>query len=316
MNQPFPHATREPLVQIGAFPAEHQARIDQAYRPVTLDQALADESLRTSVRGLLMRGNAKADPALIARLPALKIISNFGVGYDGVPLAAAREQGIVVTNTPGVLDAAVCELAVGLLLGLLREIPQSDRFVREGQWTGGAYALTTSLEGLRVGIVGLGRIGKGIARRLEPFGARIAYGGGRLQQDLPWRHVGGVIELAAESDVLILSCPGGEATRGLIDARVLAALDDGWLVNVSRGTVVEEPALIQALTNGRLRGAALDVFDKEPLGESPLRRLPKVLLSPHAGSATHQTRDRMLALALENLREVLAGRPAVTAVPL
>lgn len=316
MTQAATTASREPLIQIGNFPPEHQARIDAAYRPVTLEQALADESLRTTVRGLLMRGNSKADPAVIAQLPALKIISNFGVGYDGVPLAAAREHGVVVTNTPGVLDAAVCELAVGLLLGLLREIPQSDRYVRDGSWTRGAYALTNTLEGLRVGIVGLGRIGKGIARRLEPFGVKIAYGGGRLQSDVPWRHVGGVIELATESDVLILSCPGGEATRGLINAPVLAALDDGWLVNVARGSVVDEPALIHALMHGRLRGAALDVFDKEPLGDSPLRDLPHVLLSPHAGSATQQTRDRMLALALENLREVLAGRPAVTAVPL
>lgn len=303
----------ETVVRIGDFPPALQQQIDREFRCLPADTVLADDGLRRRVRGLITRSNYKVPAPLLDQLPALRVISTSGVGYDGIPVAQALRRGIVVTNTPGVLDAAVCELGIGLLLSLLREIPGADRHVRDGSWQRGAYPLTTSLHGMRVGIVGLGRIGHGMARRLEHFGVHLAYGGGRAQ-DVRWRHVPSVLQLAEESDVLVLCCKGGEETRHLVNEKVLQALGAGWLVNMARGSVIDERALCQALQHGVLRGAALDVFEQEPLGDSPLRLLPNVVLSPHAGSATQQTRAKMLRLTLDNLHEVLAGRPALTPV--
>jgi lactate dehydrogenase-like 2-hydroxyacid dehydrogenase len=308
---------KEILIQIGEFPATLQPQIDAEFRCITPEAVLADEALRTGVRGLITRSNQQVPRALLEALPALRVIATSGVGYDGIPVAWAQSRGIVVTHTPGVLDAAVCELGIGLLLALLREIPQSDRHVREGSWrSAGAYALTHSLAGKRVGIVGLGRIGKGIAARLAPFGpGLIAYAGG-MQPDSPYRHFPTALAMAAEVDVMFLCCKGGAETHHLINAEVLRALGAGWLINIARGSVVDEAALCKALTEGALRGAALDVFEQEPLGEtSPLAGLPHVILSPHAGSATHETRADMLRLTLDNLHAVLSGRAAVTAVP-
>lgn len=305
------------LIQIGIFPAQLQAQIDAEFHCISAETALADEALRGSVRGLITRSNAQLPQAVLEALPALQVVATSGVGYDGIPVAYAQQRGIVVTHTPGVLDAAVCELGVGLLLGLLRDIPASERYVRSGDWRSqGAYRLGTSLSGQRVGIVGLGRIGKGIAARLAPFGPRlIAYAGG-LQADSPYTHYPTALAMAAEVDVMILCCKGGAETHHLIDATVLKALGAGWLVNIARGTVVDEAALHLALTQGELRGAALDVFEQEPLQEdSPLLGLDNVLLSPHAGSATDETRAAMLRLTLDNLHAVLDGRPALTAVP-
>lgn len=305
------------LIQLGVFPATLQPQIDAEFRCVTPEAALADEALRTQVRGIITRSNQQVPQALLEALPALRVIATSGVGYDGIPVAWADARGIIVTHTPGVLDAAVCELGIGLLLALLREIPQSDRHVRDGSWRGaGAYPLTHSLAGKRIGIVGLGRIGKGIAARLAPFGpGLIAYAGG-LQAGSPYRHCPSARALAAEVDVMFLCCKGGAETQHLINAEVLRALGAGWLVNIARGSVVDEAALCEALTRGELRGAALDVFEQEPLGEaSPLADLPNVILSPHAGSATHETRADMLRLTLDNLHAVLAGRDALTAVP-
>ncbi|HEX2012555.1 MAG TPA: 2-hydroxyacid dehydrogenase [Roseateles sp.] len=307
----------ETLIQLGVFPATLQPQIDAEFRCVTPEAAMADEALRTQVRGIITRSNQQVPQALLEALPALRVIATSGVGYDGIPVAWAHARGIIVTHTPGVLDAAVCELGIGLLLALLREIPQSDRHVRDGSWRGaGAYPLTRSLAGKRIGIVGLGRIGKGIAARLAPFGpGLIAYAGG-LQAGSPYRHCPSALALAAEVDVMFLCCKGGAETRHLINAEVLRALGAGWLVNIARGSVVDEAALCEALTRGELRGAALDVFGQEPLGEaSPLADLPNVILSPHAGSATHETRADMLRLTLDNLNAVLAGRDALTAVP-
>ena len=305
----------ETLIKVGEFAPELQQQIDREFRCVPAEVVLADDELRRTVRGLITRSNYRVPIELMEQLPGLKVIATSGVGYDGIPVAQAQQRNIVVTNTPGVLDDAVCELGVGLLLAMLRQIPQADRHVREGLWQQGAYPLTTSLRGMRIGIVGLGRIGQGMALRLEPFGVRIAYGGGR-SRDVPWRYVESVPQLAEESDVLILTCKGGEETRHLIDASVIDALGHGWLVNMARGSVVDESALYHALRHGSLRGAALDVFEQEPLGDSLLRDLPNVLLSPHAGSATQQTRVAMLRLTLDNLHAVLAGRAALTPVVL
>lgn len=303
----------ETIVKVGEFSPALQAQIDRDFCCVSPEAALADSRLQRSVRGIITRSNYSVSAELVEALPALRVIATCGVGYDGLPLALAARLGVTVTNTPGVLDAAVCELGIGLLLALLRDIPGADRHVRDGSWQGAIYPLANSLHGLRVGIVGLGRIGHGMARRLEPFGVDLAYAGGR-QQEVPWRYIGSVTQLAEESDVLMLCCKGGPDTHHLINDITLEALGAGWLVNVARGSVVDEAALCNALTNGLLRGAALDVFEVEPLGDSALRALPNVILSPHAGTATLQTRARMLRLTLDNLQNVLAGRPPLTPV--
>ena len=302
------------LARVGEFPAELQRLIDAEFHCLDAAEVLADEGLRRSTRGIVTRSNYTVPRALVEALPALQVIATSGVGFDGIPVELARQRGIAVTHTPGLLDAAVCELAIGLLLALLRQIPAADRSVREGRWAAAHHALGSSLAGQRVGIVGLGRIGKGIAERLAPFGVELAYAG-RVQVGVPYRHYADARSMAAHVDVMMLSCTGGEATYHLVDAGVLAALGAGFLVNVARGSVVDEAALCQALTTGSLRGAALDVFGHEPLLDSPLLALPNVVLSPHAGSATNETRRAMLRLTLDNLHAVLAGRPPLTPVP-
>jgi lactate dehydrogenase-like 2-hydroxyacid dehydrogenase len=266
------------------------------------------------VTGLITRSNYRVPRELLEALPNLKVIATSGVGFDAIPVAWAQQHGIVVAHTPHIVDAAVSEQAVGLLLALLRQIPAADRHVRSGGWLAQNHVLTTSLAGKRVGIVGLGRIGKGIAERLAPFGVHLAYAG-RHQPEVPYRHFADARAMAAQVDVLMISCTGGAETFHLIDAEVLKALGAGWLVNVARGSVVDEAALCHALAHGALRGAALDVFEHEPLGESPLRGMSHVILSPHAASATEETRAAMLRLTLDNLHAVIAGRPALTPVP-
>ncbi|SOZ96307.1 Glyoxylate reductase [Cupriavidus taiwanensis] len=298
---------------MGQFPPELQRCIDAEFTCLDPDVVMRSQELSSKIRAVVTRSSYRVPSELIQRLPALEIIATSGVGYDGIPLEETRSRGIAVTNTPGILDAAVCELGVGLMLAMLRQIPRADDYVRSGSWPSGAYPLTTSLNGMRIGIVGLGRIGQGIARRLEPFGVTIAYASGR-QQAAPWRHIESVLALAAWADTLVLCCPGGESTRHLINTEVLDALADGWLVNMSRGSVVDERALCQALKVGSLRGAALDVYEDEPLIDSPLQRLENVVLSPHAGSATVEARSTMLRLTLDNLHAVLAGKPPLTPV--
>jgi lactate dehydrogenase-like 2-hydroxyacid dehydrogenase len=302
------------LIKVGVFPEALQAVIDTQFRCHDPEVLARDDALRRSVKGIITRSNCRIPTTLIDRLPSLKVIATSGVGYDGIPVAHARKAGVTVTNTPGVLDDAVCELAVGLLLAMLRDIPASDRYVRSGDWRNGAYSLTASLAGKRVGIVGLGRIGSGIASRLAGFKVDISYAGSR-RYSAAFPFVDSVVDLARQVDILVVSCPGGAETFHLIDGAVLEALGpQGYLVNVSRGTVVDEAALAKALTQGQIRAAALDVFENEPLVDSPLTSLPNVILSPHAGSATRETRQVMLQLTLDNLKAVLEGRPALTPV--
>ncbi|TMB86650.1 MAG: 2-hydroxyacid dehydrogenase [Chloroflexi bacterium] len=308
-------AKRPPIVKVGVFPAPLQAVIDEEFECLSPDEATGDPTVAAGVRALITRSNHVVPQSLLEQLPALAVVATSGVGFDGIPVRYAQQRGIAVTNTPGVLDAAVCELAIGLLLALLRQLPEADRFVRSGRWEQDAFQLGTGLAGKRVGIVGLGRLGRGIAARLQPFDVDIRYSG-RAKPDVPYRHAGSVVQLADEVDILIVSCSGGPATHHLIDAEVLRALGPrGFLVNVSRGTVVDEAALAEALAAGRLRGAALDVFEHEPLVDSRLAAMGNVLLTPHIGSATAETRTAMLRLTLDNLHAVLRGEPALTPVP-
>lgn len=302
------------LVKVGVFPEELQAIIEKEFRCHTFESTGSDEVLRSSIEGVIMRSNYTLPEAIIGALPNLKIIATSGVGYDGIPVELARQRGVVVTNTPGVLDAAVCELAVGLLLALLRKLPDADRFVRDGRWSATLFPLTTSLAGKTVGIVGLGRIGRGIAERLAAFGVEFAYSGSR-KPDVPYRHFESLRDLAAAADVLFICCRGGKATEKLINAPILAALGaEGFLISMARGSVVDEPALIHALQTGGIKGAALDVYNDEPTINPAFFQLPNTVLTPHVGSATAETRRAMLDLTLANLRAVLGGAPALTPV--
>jgi lactate dehydrogenase-like 2-hydroxyacid dehydrogenase len=268
------------------------------------------------IRGIATRGRAKTDAALIGRLPKLEIIANFGVGYDSIDLSAARARGIVVTNTPDVLNEEVADFTVGLLLATIRELPQADRFLRGGKWTGGAYPLTETLRDRTIGVIGMGRIGQAIARRIAAFGVPVVYHSRKPQAGVDYRYYPDLKTMAGEVDTLIAIVPGGAATRHMIDAGILAALGPrGILINVSRGSVVDQDALIDALTKRSIHGAGLDVYADEPNVPAALIALPNVVLMPHVGSGTHYTRAAMGNLVVNNLRSWFAGKGPVTPVP-
>ena len=268
------------------------------------------------VRAIAGSGESKVSAELMARLPALEIISVMGVGYDGIDVAAAKARGVVVTHTPDVLNDDVADLALGLMLSAGRQLPAADRHVRSGAWAAnGPMPLARKMSGARLGLVGMGRIGQAIAHRALAFGMSVAYTS-RQRKSVPYRYVASTAALAAEVDFLVVITPGGAATRHLINAEVLATLGaKGILVNVARGSVVDEVALIDALERGTLGGAGLDVFENEPNVPERLRALPQVVLSPHIGSATGQTRQAMADLAFANLQAHFAGQPLPTPVP-
>jgi lactate dehydrogenase-like 2-hydroxyacid dehydrogenase len=249
-------------------------------------------------------------------MPSLRAIIHFGVGYETTDVAHARSRGIVVSNTPDVLTDCVADLAVGGLIDVLRGVAAADRFVRRGDWRRGQFPLATKVSGRSVGILGLGRIGRAIAHRLTAFDARLCYHSRRRVPDVPYRYHDSPVALAAAVDVLVVATSGGRETAGLVSADVLAALGPaGHLVNVARGSVVDEPALVTALTTGGIAGAALDVFADEPFVPEPLLGLDNVVLLPHIGSATVETREAMGDLALGNLRQFLADGTLLTPVP-
>jgi lactate dehydrogenase-like 2-hydroxyacid dehydrogenase len=302
------------VLQIGSFPPEVQARLDAEFRCVSVDDLERDPALADGIHAIVTRSNMDVPEDVVARLPALEIIATCGVGYDLIPRALAARRGIVVANTPDVLNAAVAELCIGALLALLRRLPQADRYVRAGEWKSANFPLATSLAGKHVGIVGMGRIGKEIARRLETFGVALAYHG-RTDRKLAWRYEADLATLAHESDILVVVAPGGAGTKHLVDARVLAALGPrGYLVNVARGSLVDEGALLAALEQGRIAGAALDVFDNEPDIDPRFFALDNVMLTPHLGSATHETRAAMAQLMLDNVRSYFRSGRALTPV--
>ena len=282
---------------------------------VHMSDPAAFAAVSPRIRAVVANGEAQVPRELIAQLPALEVISVFGVGYDGVDVSAAHERGVPVTNTPDVLNDDVADLAIGLLLAVARRIPQADRFVRTGQWSKGAMPLARKCTGARLGMVGMGRIGQAIAQRALAFRMEVSYTARSPRPGVGYTYHATATALAAAVDFLVVTTPGGAATRGLIDARVLQALGpEGYLVNVARGSVVDEPALIAALQNGTIAGAGLDVFVNEPDVPEALRTSPNVVLTPHIGSGTRQTREAMGQLTFDNLRAHFMGRPLLTPV--
>ena len=274
---------------------------------------LAAEGAR--VRGLVQGGGTMTPAALLDQLPKLEIISVFGVGYDGVPVAYCKGRSIKVTNTPDVLTDDVADVALGLVLMTGRGFAKLNRFARSGEWEKKSPELTTKLGARKVGILGLGRIGKAIAQRLAATGMKIAYTG-RNRQSVPYEYVPDLKTLAAGVDFLVVACPGGEATRNIVDAGVLEALGKkGTLINIARGSIVDEPALIRALESGTIKGAGLDVFADEPHIPKALLDMDNVVVLPHVGSATRETRQAMGDLCKANLDAWFAGKGVLTLIP-
>ncbi|HEY0567599.1 MAG TPA: 2-hydroxyacid dehydrogenase [Xanthobacteraceae bacterium] len=272
--------------------------------------------LAPRIRALATEANRGASRPLIERLPNLEIISCFGVGLDLVDLKAARERNIPVTNTPGILAEEVADLAIGLMLASAREIPYADRYVREGHWERkGPFRLGRSVGRKTMGVLGLGGIGRAIADRGAAFRMRVLYSGPRRKPEAPYDYVPDPVELARQSDFLMVACKGGPETHHLVSAQVIEALGPtGTLVNVARGSVVDEPVMIQALTDGRLGFAALDVFESEPRVPPALLALPNVVVQPHHGSGTVETRTAIGQLMIDNISAHFAGRPLLTLV--
>ena len=278
--------------------------------------AAAFAVLAPKIVGVAATGESLVPAALLAQLTGVKVVSVFGVGYDGVDIQAAMVRGVPVTHTPDVLTDDVADLAIGLLLSVARQIPQAGEYVRAGRWPSGPMALGRKVSGARIGIVGLGRIGQAIARRAQAFDMSIAYTARTEKPESGYRYYPSAKALAAEVDFLVVITPGGAGTRRLIDGAVLAALGKkGFLINVARGSVVDEAALIEALQSGVIAGAALDVFENEPNVPQELWNLPNVVLTPHMASATRQTRQAMADLAFANMKAGLSGLPLLTPVP-
>jgi lactate dehydrogenase-like 2-hydroxyacid dehydrogenase len=269
------------------------------------------------IRGVAIGLRASIDRALMERLPKLEIVANFGVGYDAVDINAAVERGIIVTNTPDVLTEEVADTALGLLLMTAREFSASERYLRAGRWEKeGPYRLTpATMRDRAVGIVGLGRIGMAIARRLEAMLVPVVYHNRTPRTDVPYRHYPDLTSMAADVDTLVIVLPGGAATRNLVDAKILKALGpNGILINIGRGSVVDEQALIDSLNDGTILAAGLDVFAKEPHVPEALMALPNAVLLPHVASASVHTRDAMGQLVADNLINWFAKGKPITPV--
>jgi hydroxypyruvate reductase len=308
------------VLSIGAFPeatnAELAKRFAITHCPLRPAPDELDANLKGRIRALATEANRGADRALIAALPKLELIAVFGVGIDNVDLVAAREHNVPVTNTPGVLTDECADLVIGMMLASARQIIFADRYVRDGSWKAkGPIPLGRSVGGKTIGVVGLGGIGRAIADRAAAFRMRVLYHGPRAKPDAPYEYVADLVDMAKRSDYLMVACKGGPETQHLVSAAVIDALGPkGTLINVSRGSVVDEAALIRALDGGRLGHAALDVFENEPNVSPGLLSLPNVLVQPHHGSATVETRTAIGQLMIDNLSAYFAGKPLLTPV--
>lgn len=312
--------TSRPLgLQMCPFSPMLEAGLQDLFEVVRWDLLDADAQIAFlrerggSVRAVATGGHIGCSTELMEALPALGIIAINGVGVDKVDLAEAARRGVAVTNTPDVLTADVADLAVGLTIDLLRGIAQSDRFVRDGRWPGGDRPLARRVSGCRFGIVGLGRIGRATAERLAVFGP--VHYTGRSPKDAPYTFEPDLLALARWADVLVLTCPANAQTYRIIDADVLDAIGPGsFLVNVARGSVIDEAALLTAIAQGRIAGAALDVFESEPHVPEAAILSDKLVLTPHIASATAECRKAMADIVLGNLQAHLAGQPLLTPV--
>ena len=280
------------------------------------------EALPADVKGRI-RGVAvtfhtvKTDAAVMAMLPKLEMIASFGVGYDHIAAAHAGQHGIIVTNTPDVLTEEVADVALGLLIATCREFIKADRFVRSGEWSEKPYPLSVgSLRDRTVGMVGMGRIGQAIARRLEASLVPVVYHSRNPAAGVANKHYPDLLQMAKDVDTLVVIVPGGAGTNRIVNAEVLKALGPrGVVVNVARGSVIDEPALVEALKSGTILGAGLDVFEKEPAVPDELKAMDNVVLLPHIGSAAIVTRNAMDQLVVDNLKVWFAGKPPLTPVP-
>jgi lactate dehydrogenase-like 2-hydroxyacid dehydrogenase len=303
-----------PMIQEQLESAFDVHRLDLADDPAALLDEIGERTI-----GVAHGGHAvHVDAAMMDKLPNMKLVSNFGVGYDGVDTTAARERGIIVTNTPDVLTEEVADTALGLLIMTVRELPQARDYLMAGRWAKeGDYRLTPlSLRGRKVGIVGLGRIGKAIAKRCEGFGLEVSYLGRNRQANVPYTYYDDAITLATAVDTLICVTPGTAETRNLVNAAVLEALGpEGVLINISRGSVIDESALKAALRGGTIAAAGLDVMVGEPNIDPELMTFANLVLLPHVGSASQHTRNAMGQLTVDNLLALKNGEAPLTPVP-
>jgi len=305
-----------------AYPTRprQMALLEEAYTLHRLDLAADKEAMLAEVgprcTAMLCNGHVTVDEALLAKLPNLKIAASSSVGYDTIDVPALTRAGVRLTNTPDVLTDDVADTALMLLLAARRRLVQGDRHVRTGEWgRSGPMPLTRSTAGKTVGIVGLGRIGSAIAKRCEALGLVVGYYGRSEKPGIGYRYFDDVVALAEWSDILVAATSGGAGTRAIVSATALEALgSDGSFINIARGSVVDEPALIAALKDGRLGTAGLDVFENEPLPDPAFRDLENVVLYPHHASGTEETRDKMAQLVVDNLAAFFAGRELLTPV--
>lgn len=310
--------TNHRLLQLAPLPAPLSLALADMVDTCVLDtQTDPDSWLRsygTEFTLAVTNASVGAGAAVLKQMPRLRALCSLGVGVDAIDLDEAARRGIQVSNTPDVLNDCVADLAMGLLIDVARSISAGDRYVRRGEWAAkGPPAPATRVSGKRLGLLGMGRIGATIARRAAGFSMDIRYHCRTPRPELPWKHEASLAQLAGWADFLVVACAGGAATRHLVSAEVLEALgSDGFLINVARGSIVDQQALVAALQSRRLRGAALDVFDDEPQVPTALLTIDNVVLQPHMGSATRETRQAMANLVLENVRSYLRNATLLT----
>lgn len=307
------------VLMIGPYPEWDMEDLHEKYHVLKLWEQDNKESFisehAASIRAIATRGELGAKRELMEKLPKLEIISCYGVGTDAIDLHAARELELRVTNTPDVLTEDVADIALGLMISVARKIPQGDAYVRSGEWVSKNMGLVTRFFGKRLGIIGMGRVGAAVAKRAGGFDMKISYFDIRKRDDLAYSFCSSVTELAANCDFLVATVAGGDGTSRLINADVFKALGpNGTFINVARGSVVDEPALLAALESGQIKAAGLDVFWNEPCIDPRFINLENVVLQPHHASGTVETRKAMGQLVRDNLAAHFAGRPLLTAV--
>lgn len=313
--------TGEQILRVGPVNPTVAESLKEEFATLVLPDSSAERAALLASHGEQIRvavcsGRFGVDSELMAQLPNLEAIINFGVGYDATDTQQAAERGIAISNTPDVLNDCVADTALGLYLSTLRSLGAAERFVRDGSWASGQnFPLATRASGKKVGILGLGRIGQAIATRLEAFGCEIHYHNRNQKPEVSYQYHSSAAQLAAETEVLIVAAAGGPQSAKLVNREVLSAVGpQGFIINIARGTVIDEQALVQALLSGEIAGAGLDVFENEPTVPSELLNLDNVVLLPHLGSGTRETRADMASLTLENLRAYLTERKLITPI--